>query len=117
MIERRKTRGVMAGSVAIGGGAPITVQSMTNTDTRDVAATLRQIRALEDAGCEIVRLAVLDGECAEALKKIVPGARVPLVADIHFDYRLALAAMEAGIAKVRINPGNIGSEARVQEVV
>ncbi|MBC8531108.1 flavodoxin-dependent (E)-4-hydroxy-3-methylbut-2-enyl-diphosphate synthase [Christensenellaceae bacterium NSJ-53] len=117
MIERRTTRQVMAGCVPIGGDAPVTVQSMTNTDTRDVEATLRQIRALEDAGCEIIRLAVLDGECAEALKKIVPGAKVPLVADIHFDYRLALAVMEAGIAKVRINPGNIGSEARVREVV
>ena len=115
--ERRTTRPVRVGSVQVGGGAPIAVQSMTTTDTRDAAATLAQVRALAGAGAEIVRLAVPDAEAAAALSEIVRASPVPLVADIHFDYRLALTALSAGIHCIRINPGNIGSRERVREVV
>ena len=101
----------------LGGGAPISVQSMTNTDTRDSAATLEQIQALAEAGCEIVRVAVPDEKAAEALFTLVKHSDVPLVADIHFDYRLALMALEAGVHKLRLNPGNIGDEKKVREVV
>lgn len=114
---RRKTKNVMVGSIGIGSDFPISIQSMTNTDTRNVGATVEQIKALTLAGCEIVRLAVPDHEAAEAIKQIKAQTDIPLVADIHFDYRLALAAIESGVNKVRINPGNIGSEARVAEVV
>ena len=110
------TRRVTAGTVAIGGGAPVTVQTMTNTDTRDVEATLTQIRAMAAAGADIVRVSVYDEACAEAVRALVDGSPVPLVADIHFDHRLAIRAVENGIAKVRINPGNIGGEANVQRV-
>src|SRR5512132_1086799 len=106
--ERRTTRPVQVGAVQVGGGAPIAVQSMTTTDTRDPVATVAQIRALAEAGADIVRLAVPDAEAAAALPAIVREAAVPLVADIHFDYRLALAAIEAGIHCIRLNPGNIG---------
>jgi len=108
------TRRVYAGPVAIGGGAPVTVQTMTNTDTRDVAATLAQIRAMADAGADIVRVSVYDEACAEAVRALVDGSPVPLVADIHFDHKLAIRSIENGIAKVRINPGNIGGEANVR---
>jgi (E)-4-hydroxy-3-methylbut-2-enyl-diphosphate synthase len=114
---RRPTRTIHIGSVAVGGDSPVRVQSMTNTDTRDAAATLAQIEGLTRAGCEIVRLAVLDEEAAAALGAIRAGTAVPLVADIHFDHRLAVAALEAGIDALRINPGNIGSEAAVDTVV
>jgi (E)-4-hydroxy-3-methylbut-2-enyl-diphosphate synthase len=107
----------MAGAVPIGGGAPISIQSMTKTFTTDVSATIEQIERLEAAGCEIIRIGVPDAESARALEKIVPRATVPIVADIHFDYRLALAACDAGIAKLRINPGNIGSRERIEQVV
>lgn len=117
MFPRRKTRPIRIGGVAIGGGAPIVVQSMTKTDTRDVAATVAQIRRLERAGAEIVRLAVPDRTAAAAFAGIKKRTRVPLVADIHFDHRLALAALEAGADGLRINPGNIGSRERVREVV
>lgn len=110
------TRTVQAGSLKIGGGNPISVQSMTNTDTRDTEATLRQIRALAAAGCDLVRVSVYDEASAEAVRTLVDGSPVPLVADIHFDYRLAIAAMENGIAKLRINPGNIGGADRVRRV-
>ena len=110
------TRRVCAGSVAIGGGAPVTVQTMTNTDTRDVEATLAQIRAMAAAGADIVRVSVYDDACAEAVRALVDGSPVPLVADIHFDHRLAIKSVENGIAKVRINPGNIGGEAHVREL-
>lgn len=115
-MDRTKTRRVTIGTVAVGGGAPIAVQSMTTTDTRDVEATVAQIHALEAAGCEIVRVAVPDREAAEALRRIKPRIHIPLVADIHFDYRLALAALEAGVDKLRLNPGNIGSADRVRIV-
>lgn len=107
---------IMVGGVAVGGTAPVSVQSMTNTDTRDAAATLGQIRALADAGCDIVRCAVPDQEAARALEAICAGSPIPVVADIHFDYRIALTAIEAGVRKIRLNPGNIGGEDRVKAV-
>lgn len=110
------TKQVTAGTVKIGGGASVTIQSMTNTKTKDVAATVEQILALEKAGCDIVRLAVPDMESATCIDRIKEQTHVPLVADIHFDYRLALACMERGIDKIRINPGNIGSVERVKMV-
>lgn len=116
MITRRKTRQIHIGSVAIGGNAPISIQSMTNTKTADVAATVKQIQDLAAAGCQIVRLAVPDEASAAALKQIVKLVEVPLVADIHFDYRLALAAIENGAQGLRINPGNIGGRERVLAV-
>jgi (E)-4-hydroxy-3-methylbut-2-enyl-diphosphate synthase len=115
--ERRTTRQVRVGGVPIGGGAPIAVQSMTTTQTADAQATLGQIRALAGAGADVVRLAVPNADAARALPEIVRAAPVPLVADIHFDWRLALAALAAGIHGVRLNPGNIGSKERVREVV
>ncbi|NLA58951.1 MAG: flavodoxin-dependent (E)-4-hydroxy-3-methylbut-2-enyl-diphosphate synthase [Firmicutes bacterium] len=117
MVLRSNTRRVHVRDVAIGGGAPIVVQSMTNTDTRDVRATLAQIAALKEAGCELVRVAVPDEKAASALSTICREAGLPIVADIHFDYRLALKAVEAGVSKLRINPGNIGSRQRVEAVV
>src|SRR5690554_95483 len=114
---RSKTRQVRVGNLKIGGGAPIVVQSMTNTDTRNVQATLAQIQALSEAGCELVRVAVPDRKAADALPELVKHSPLPLVADIHFDYRLALAAIDAGVAKLRLNPGNIGARERVQSVV
>jgi (E)-4-hydroxy-3-methylbut-2-enyl-diphosphate synthase len=117
IAERRKTRGIRVGPVAIGDGAPVVVQSMTTTQTADVEGTLAQIRALAAEGADIVRVAVPDGEAAAALAAIVRGSPVPLVSDIHFDYRLALQAIAAGIHCVRLNPGNIGSQDRVREVV
>ncbi|GAA0124275.1 MULTISPECIES: flavodoxin-dependent (E)-4-hydroxy-3-methylbut-2-enyl-diphosphate synthase [Clostridium] len=114
---RRETRKIQIGNIEIGGDAKIAVQSMTNTDTRDVKATVEQILRLEKAGCDIVRCAVPDIKAAEAIKEIVKHINIPLVADIHFDYKLAIKAMENGVSKLRINPGNIGSEERVREVV
>ena len=113
----KQTRQIMVRGVPIGGGAPIAIQSMTNTETRDAKATLAQIHALADAGCDIVRCAVPDAEAAEALREICAGSPIPVVADIHFDYRLALASIEAGVDKIRLNPGNIGGADRVQAVV
>lgn len=117
MIKRRKTKKIWVGNVPIGGCAPISVQSMTKTDTRDVTATVKQIKRLEDVGCEIIRVAVPDMQAALALPKIKKGIRIPLVADIHFDYKLALKAIELGVDKLRINPGNIGAEWKVREIV
>lgn len=114
---RAKTRKVRVGDRFIGGDAPVSIQSMTNTDTRDIKGTVSQILALEEAGCDIIRCAVPDGQAAEALKEIVKRIHIPLVADIHFDYRLALASMENGAQKLRINPGNIGSREKVKAVV
>ena len=110
------TRKVLVGPVDIGGGAPVSVQTMTNTDTRDVGATLAQIRAMAAAGVDIVRVSVYDEACAKAVRDLVDGSPVPLVADIHFNHRLAIQSVENGIAKVRINPGNIGGEAHVKEL-
>ncbi len=117
MIERRKSRQISIGNIKIGGDAPISVQSMCNTDTRDVSATLDQIGELAAAGCEIVRLAVLNKDAASAIKEIVKKSPVPLVADIHFDYRLALTCIENGIHALRINPGNIGKREHTVKVV
>ncbi|MEQ8237014.1 MAG: flavodoxin-dependent (E)-4-hydroxy-3-methylbut-2-enyl-diphosphate synthase [Syntrophomonadaceae bacterium] len=114
---RRNTRTIKLGSVEIGGANPIAVQSMTNTDTRDVRATVAQINRLEEAGCEIIRVAVLDQEAAAAIKSIKQNIAIPLVADIHFDYRLALQSLAAGADGLRINPGNIGERWKVAEVV
>ena len=115
---RRKTRTVNVGGVTIGGNAPISIQSMTNTDTKDVTATINQVRNLEQVGCEIVRITVPDAESAETIAAIKrAGIRVPIVADIHFDYKAALACAERGVDKIRINPGNIGDEDRVKAVV
>ena len=117
MRERHKTRVVQIGDVAIGGNHPIRIQSMCNTKTEDVEATVAQIRALAAAGCEIVRVAVPNEAAAAALRDIRRQIKLPLVADIHFDYRLALAAMENGADKIRINPGNIGEDWKLREVV
>ncbi|MEE1073641.1 MAG: flavodoxin-dependent (E)-4-hydroxy-3-methylbut-2-enyl-diphosphate synthase, partial [Cellulosilyticum sp.] len=117
IYTREQTRVVKVKDVAIGGGNPVVIQSMANTKTQDVDATVEQILRLEEAGCEIVRVAVPHEEAARAIEKIVPRIHIPLVADIHFDYRLALMAIENGINKLRINPGNIGNEERVQKVV
>jgi len=114
--SRKKTREVNIGGVKIGGDNPIAIQSMCNTDTRNVEETVKQIKELENAGCEIIRVAVPDMQAAEAIKDIKRQIDIPLVADIHFDYRLALKAIDGGIDKIRINPGNIGSEDRVKQV-
>ena len=117
MIHRRKTRQIQLGNIKIGGEAPITVQSMTKTDTRDVDATVDQIWALEAAGCDIVRVAVPVREAAEQLGRIKKHIRIPLVADIHFNYKLALMALEQGVDGLRLNPGNIGARWCIEEVV
>ncbi len=117
MRKRRIARAIRIGGVTVGGGAPVVVQSMTKTDTRDVAATVRQVRELAEGGCELVRLAVPDMEAAAALARIKRRARVPLIADIHFDYRLALAALEAGVDGLRLNPGNISDPDQIAAVV
>ena len=117
MIERRKTRQIQLDKVKVGGGAPITVQSMTKTDTRDVDATVDQIWALEAAGCDIVRVAVPVREAAEQLGQIKKQIRIPLIADIHFNYKLALIALKEGIDGLRLNPGNIGARWCIEEVV
>ena len=116
-MERKLTKRIQVGPVAVGGGAPVSIQSMLNTRTTDVEGSLAQIRALAAAGCEIARLAVPDMEAAEAFGDICAASSLPLVADIHFDYRLAIRAAENGAAKIRINPGNIGGEDRVRAVV
>jgi (E)-4-hydroxy-3-methylbut-2-enyl-diphosphate synthase len=114
---RRKTKQVMCGNVPIGGDAPISIQSMPTTSTKDIKSTVKQILELENAGCEIIRVSVMDSEDASAIKEIKKQIHIPLVADIHFDYRLALESIENGIDKLRINPGNIGSIERVKKVV
>jgi (E)-4-hydroxy-3-methylbut-2-enyl-diphosphate synthase len=117
MINRRKTKQVRVGNIRIGGGAPISVQSMTTTKTEDAEATVAQILELEKAGCEIARVTVPTEEAAEALPEIKARTHIPLVADIHFDYRLALKAIASGVDKIRINPGNIGARERVEAVL
>ncbi len=117
MITREQTNKVMVGSVPIGGGSPIAIQSMTNTRTQDVASTVAQIRDLEEAGCEIIRLAVPDQEAAVSFGEVKKQVHLPMVADIHFDWRLALASIEAGADAIRINPGNIGEDERLIKVV
>ena len=116
MYTRNQTHSITVRNIPIGGGSPVTVQSMTNTDTRDVRATVEQIRCLVSSGCEMVRLAVPDTSAAAALVEIRREVDVPLIADIHFNHKLALLALDAGIDKLRINPGNIGSHSRVREI-
>ncbi len=112
-----KTKQIQIGPLIIGGGAPVCIQSMTNTDTRDIERTAAQIQALSQAGCDLVRMSIYDSDCVKAIGKIKARVNVPLVADIHFDAKLAVGSIEAGIDKLRINPGNIGSRERVQNVV
>ena len=117
MIKQRKSIGFKIGSVEIGNNAPISVQSMCNTDTRDIKKTVRQIEELTDAGCEIIRLAVLDNDAAFAIKDIVKQVKIPVIADIHFDYKLAIQAINSGVQALRLNPGNIGKRENVEAVV
>lgn len=117
MTPRNKTREIFVGSVQVGGGSPISVQSMTKTDTRDVNTTVKQIKSLQKAGCEIIRIAVPDIEAAKALGNIGKAVAIPVIADIHFDWRLALEAIKQGVDGLRINPGNIGARWKVSEVV
>lgn len=117
MIQRRNSKQILIGNVKIGGNAPISVQSMTNTDTRDVESTLKQIYNLYDQGCELIRLAVLNADAADAIKEIKKKSPIPIIADIHFDYRLAIRCIENGVDALRINPGNIGKEEHTQKVV
>lgn len=117
MITRKKTRQIHVGTAPVGGESPVTVQSMTKTDTRDIKATSLQIEALASAGCEIIRLAVPDIEAAHALGPIKKAAQIPMIADIHFDWRLALEAIRQGVDGLRLNPGNIGAQWKVKEVV
>lgn len=116
-MERKKTKKVFVKNVVIGGGEPVSVQSMTKTRTEDIKSTIRQIKELEEYGCQIVRSAVPNMEAATAVREIIKKIKIPLVADIHFDYRLALAVLEGGIDKIRINPGNIGSVERINKVL
>lgn len=117
MVKRNETRPIYVGGIQIGGQNKVVIQSMTNTKTKDVQATVKQILDLEEAGCEIIRVACLDIEDAKSIKEIKSKIHIPIVADIHFDYRIALEAINAGVDKVRINPGNIGSEDRIKMVV
>ncbi len=117
MIQRRKSKQIEIGNVKIGGNAPITVQSMTNTDTRDVKSTLKQINNLAEHGCELVRLAILNSDAADAIREIKKASPIPIIADIHFDYRLAIKCIENGVDALRINPGNIGKEEHTKKVV
>lgn len=117
MIKRRKSKEISIGNVKIGNNNPISVQSMCNTDTRNIEQTSRQIKELADAGCELVRLAVLNKDAAEAIKRLVKISPVPLIADIHFDYRLAIQCINNGISALRLNPGNIGKRENVEKVV
>ena len=117
MIRRRFSKQIQIGNIKIGGDAPISVQSMTNTDTRDVKSTLKQINNLAENGCELVRLAILNPQAADAIKEIKKKSPLPLIADIHFDYRLAIKCIENGIDALRINPGNIGKEEHTKKVV
>ncbi len=116
MNPRRASKPIQIGNVTVGGSTPIVVQSMTNTDTRDVAATITQIRELEDCGCELIRVAVPDSQAARAISEIKRGISIPVIADIHFDYRLALEALKAGADGLRLNPGNIGDPEKVATV-
>lgn len=117
IIKRRESKQIQIGNVKIGGNAPISVQSMCNTDTRDVEKTVSQIKTLEEAGCELIRLAVLNKDAAAAIKEIKKRVNIPIIADIHFDYRLAIQCIESGVDALRLNPGNIGREENVKKVV
>ena len=116
-MERRKSKQIKIGDVKIGGDAPVSVQSMCNTDTRDVEKTVAQIKELQNAGCELIRVAVLNKDAADAIKEIKKKIEIPLIADIHFDYRLALQCIDNGVDALRLNPGNIGREENIKKVV
>ena len=116
-IQRKKTKKIKVGNVDVGGDAPISVQSMTNTPTNDVKQTINQVRELEDAGADLVRISCPDEESSTALKKIIKEVNVPIIADIHFHYKRAIEAAQSGAACLRINPGNIGNEKKVKEVI
>ena len=117
MFERKLTRQIQVGNIKIGGGAPVSVQSMTNTKTSDTKSTVEQILKLQDAGCDIVRVAVPDMDSAKNLHEIISAVDVPIIADIHFDYKLALESIRQGVSALRLNPGNIGGANHVREVV
>lgn len=117
MIKRRKSKEIQIGNVKIGNNAPISVQSMCNTDTRDINSTVNQIKSLQEKGCELIRLAILNKDAGDAIKEIVKKTNVPLIADIHFDYRLAIQCINNGISALRLNPGNIGKRENVEKVV
>ena len=117
MFTRKDTKVINIGGVKIGGGNPIAIQSMTNTNTRDWKSTVRQIKELQEVGCEIIRVSVPDMESAKNIKFIKKNIKIPLVADIHFDHRLAIESIKQGVDKLRINPGNIGSKEKVMELV
>ena len=117
LVQRRKTKKIWVGDVPVGGGSPVSVQSMTNTETNDVSATVKQVNDLEDAGADIVRVSVPSMEAAESFKAIKSKTNIPLVSDIHFDYKIALQVLKYGVDCVRINPGNIGSEKKIKEVI
>ena len=117
IIQRKKTKQIWVGDVPVGGGAPISVQSMTNTETTDIKSTVKQIQELEDAGADIVRVSVPTMESAETFKEIKKASNIPLVSDIHFDYKIALKVLDYGVDCVRINPGNIGNEKKIKEVI
>ena len=116
-VQRRKTKKIWVGDVPVGGGSPVSVQSMTNTETTDVSATVKQVNDLEEAGADIVRVSVPSMEAAESFKEIKSNTNIPLVSDIHFDYKIALQVLKYGVDCVRINPGNIGSEKKIKEVI
>ena len=116
MLARRKSKKIFIGNAAVGGDAPISVQSMCNTDTRDIKATVKQINELTDAGCEIIRVAVLDKQAAQSIGEIKKQIKIPIIADIHFDYRLAIEAINQGVDALRLNPGNIGRREFVEKV-
>ncbi|ODN31229.1 flavodoxin-dependent (E)-4-hydroxy-3-methylbut-2-enyl-diphosphate synthase [Fervidobacterium thailandense] len=116
-FRRRATKLIRVGNISIGGGSPIVIQSMTNTDTHDLQSTLEQIKRLQEVGCEIVRISLPDIECAKLVRRIKESVTVPIVGDVHFDHRIAIEAIKNGVDKIRINPGNIGSEAKIREIV
>jgi (E)-4-hydroxy-3-methylbut-2-enyl-diphosphate synthase len=116
-VQRRKTKKIWVGDVPVGGGSPVSVQSMTNTETTDVAATIKQVNELEDAGADIIRVSIPSMEAAESFKEIKSKTNIPLVSDIHFDYKIALQVLKYGVDCVRINPGNIGNERKIKEVI
>ena len=116
-VQRRKTKKIWVGDVPVGGGSPVSVQSMTNTETTDVAATIKQVNDLEDAGADIIRVSIPSMEAAESFKEIKSKTNIPLVSDIHFDYKIALQVLKYGVDCVRINPGNIGNERKIKEVI
>ena len=116
-MKRKMKKEIMVGEVSVGGGKPVAIQSMTNTDTRDALATIAQIKSLEDVGCDIIRVSFFDKQCVKNIGVLKKETTIPIVADIHYDHRIAVGCIEAGIDKIRINPGNIGNAEKVKEIV